>query len=150
MKIIKFEGTEKEFESAIRLFEDQSNIEKVENSGASDQVEDESAMLLARKAAYKAMLTRIPIPDGQMEIYKLLSRGKLTFPEYLRLLNKSSGQIAGVHGALGRRINNTKEITDAGLPGNLSAISTWQQEGGVYYQGLKPEFIEVLKEEGII
>ena len=54
-----------------------------------------------------------------------------------------------VFGALGGRIGGTHEILEAGLPGNIDAVFDWNKSGKNTIS-LKPEFLEVLKEEGEI
>lgn len=150
MKITKFEGTVEEFKAVSRLFED--NVDSG-NIGAPEQAsnnDEEEARSLARKAAYKTMLNRRPIPEGQLDVYKALAEGELEYQEYLIRMKRSNHEVAGVHGALGKRINRTAEIVEAGLPGNMEAVVTWRNEGGKSYLSLKPEFVEVLFEERVV
>ncbi len=58
--------------------------------------------------------------------------------------------MAGVLGALGRRINNTQEIHQAKLPGNVLAVLKYEQEGGKTYYSLTPHALEALRAENII
>ena len=150
MKIIKFEGTVEEFRAVNGLFDDSDTIENSSSRVTMDQMNKEANSLSAQKNALKAMLNRIPIPDGQLDIYRSLSNGELEYSEYLKRMDRVAGEVAGVHGALGRRINHTKEIIESGLPGNMNAVIIWRKSGGKDYVSLKPEFIEVLREEGII
>jgi hypothetical protein len=145
MKITKvtFEGTPEEFKGIDYVFTE-SPSEPV------NPKENKADKKLDPKDAYKAMLKRIEISKGQLDVYKALANGELEYKDYLAAMGKTSAEIAGVHGALGRRINNTKEIHQAGLPGHTSAIMTWRQEGKKGYFSLKPDFLEVLKEEGLI
>lgn len=145
MKISKviFEGTPVEFKEIDYVF--------IENpSGAASPQREDNNKVIDPKDAYRAMLRRIPIPNGQRDVYQVLANGEVEYGEYLRILGKTWNQVAGVHGALGRRINNTPEILQAGLPGNMKAISNWRKDGDKDYISLKPDFLEVLKEEGVI
>ena len=141
MKITKteFDGTPEEFNAVAYMF-----IDGVEKPKSADEKRIEP------KEALREMLTRRPIHNGQMSIYNTLANGELAYDEYVSRMGRTSSQIRGVHGALGKRINQTPEISMAGLPGNIDAVVLWRQEDGVGYISLKPEFIEVLKEEGII
>jgi len=150
MKIIKFEGTAEEFAIASRFFEDRVNGENVEPLEQTLKPEEETKKKAERKAAYKNMLNRIPISEGQMDLYRVLSKGEMEYGEYLTKMNRDSKMIAGLHGALGKRINATDGIKESGLPGNSFAVMTWKNERGQGLIGLKPEFIEVLIEEKII
>jgi len=137
MKITVFEGTPEEYKEIANVLG--NNTEMSENKKVS----------ITRKEAYRALLNRATIYDGQREMYKVLAKGELLFPEYIKLMKRTPEQIRGVHGALGRRINETAEIHQAGLPGNLDAVVDWNK-GGKNTIALKPEFLEVLKEEGLI
>ncbi len=150
MKITKFEGTVEEFRAVSRLFEDNIVNGNVETPEPTPTINEEEARTLARKAAYKTMLNRRLIPKGQLDVYKALSEGELEYQEYLRRMKRSNHEVAGVHGALGKRINHTAAIIEAGLPGNMDAVATWRNEGGKSFLSLKPEFIEVLFEAGIV
>jgi len=133
MKITIFEGSPEEYKAVA------SHLGK--NLDESPEVEKET---VDHKDAYMAMLQRAEIKTGQQDMYKILSHGELAWNEYSKRMNRSDSQIRGVHGALGRRINNTPEIHAAGLPGNINAISTWNSATRMF--GLKPDFIDVLKE----
>lgn len=150
MKITKFEGTVEEFKVVSRLFEDNIANGNVGAPEPTPTMDEEEARILARKAAYKTMLNRRPIPEGQLDVYKALSEGELEYQEYLRRMKRTNYEVAGVHGALGKRINRTPAITEAGLPGNMEAVVTWRNEGGKYFLSLKPEFVEVLIEEKVV
>ena len=151
MKVTVFEGTPEEYKSIAQFLGDEKVGISPMNDDVSVQVGDTKT---TPKDAYRAMLNRIPISEGQMGVYMLLAEGELEYGEYLSRLGKTSAQIAGVHGALGRRINHTPEIEQAGLPGNMKAVMNWRKKSEgtkiIYYLSLCPDFIEVLKEEGII
>jgi hypothetical protein len=141
MKVTIIEGTPQELKALMpSLFSDSSVI----------QQETEQGPMIDPKEAYRAMLTRIDIQQGQRDLYRVLSKGELEYEEYLVKMKRTWQEIAGVHGALGKRINNTKEIHQASLPGNMSAIVDLRKENGKEYLKLKQEFIEVLEEEKII
>ena len=146
MKIIKFEGTAEEFAVVSKFFEDGG--ESIPESGTSSSFADEELQSSVRKTAYKVMLSRIPISEAQLDIYKALKDGELEYEEYRRVIDRTEREVAGVHGALGKRIKGTKEIQAVGLPGNMEAIMTWRNEGGKYFLSLKPEFLQVLLEVG--
>ena len=145
MKIIKitFDGTAEELKAAAHLFEDPQPAES-----AGDMPGQEPTV--APQDAIRKMLTRLPVSNGQLAVYKALGAGRLEYTEFLKATGRTSGVMAGVMGALGRRINNTKEIHLAGLPGNTSAVLKWEKENGKGYFTLTPDAVEALKAEGII
>lgn len=143
MKIIKFEGAVEEFKAVAHLFGDMPPSELVvEGSEVEPNMKPQDAI--------RCMLTRIPISDGQMAVYKALSSGRVEYNELLRQTGRTSGTMAGVLGALGRRINTTKEIHLAGLKGSTEAILNWEIEGDKGYYSLTPQAIEALRSEGVI
>jgi len=150
MKIIKFEGTAEEFKVVANIFEDNNERENVGALEPTQTIDEEEGKKLARKIAYKTMLNRRAIPEGQLAVYRALLQGELYYQEYLRRMNRSDHEVAGVHGALGKRINRTAAIHEAGLPGNMDAVATWRNEGAKRFLSLKPEFVEVLLEERIV
>ena len=146
MKVTKFEGTAEEFKAAAHLFSDSQPTEQ--NDSLVKKPSDVPS--IEPQEAIRRMLTRLPISDGQMAVYKALSTGRLEHNDFLRRTERKAGTMAGVLGALGRRINNTEEIHQAGLPGNTKAILKWEKEGGKVYYSLTPHAIEALKAEGVI
>jgi hypothetical protein len=146
MKIIKFEGSPEEFRSVAYLFDEQK-VRAIEKGNQNPESVEEK---VSAKAAFIAMLRRIEISQGQLDVYRVLANGELEFFEYLRQMQRSVQEIRGVHGTLGRRISKTPEISKAGLVGSMDAIAIWQKREGKTFISLRPEFIEVLKEERIV
>lgn len=144
MKVMQFEGTPEEFRAVAYLF-DSSSTQPQEAPIAKD-----STPTVDPVDAVRAMLTRIPISNGQKAVYKALAGGRLAQAELFEQTGRPSQVMAGVLGALGRRINNTPEIHQAGLPGDTSAMFNWEKEAGVWYISLQPYALEALEEEGVI
>ena len=140
MKVLKFEGTPEEFAAVAPLFDDTS-----ENNDTPP-----GPPTVAPKDAIRAVLTRIPISDGQLAVYKALANGRLEYEEFLKATGKNGNEMAGVLGGLGRRISNTEEIVAAGLPRNCEAMMEWEYEGVTEYRSLLPHALEALREENII
>ena len=66
-------------------------------------------------------------------------------------MGKLSGyEFAGVMGAMGRRINQTEEIHQAGLPANVYAVINYRKTNDETYFSLTKDAEDVLREEGII
>jgi hypothetical protein len=137
IQIINFEGTTEEYNRVAPSLGKTTN-ETSENKRLSTTPKD----------AYRALLTRARVHAGQREMYKVLSKGEVPWSEYNKLMKRTEKQIRGVHGAFGRRINQTPEIHQANLPGNLTAVVVWNTTKKTI--ALKPEFLEVLEEEGLI
>lgn len=146
MKIIVLDGTPEEIKEVAHLFVDTAAIGpgQVADSAAPD------AAVVDPVTAIRRMLKRIKIPNGQMAVYRTLAPGKLEYTEYVKRMGRTVEQIRGVHGALGRRINNTPEIHRAGLQGNIKAVLRWEEDGEGGYFSLTPHALEALKAEGIV
>lgn len=138
MKIITFEGTPEEYQKIAHLLTDISS----DAEETLDPVEPKEAII--------KMLKRIPISDGQMAVYKSLQRERVEYQEFLNRTGRTSGAMAGVMGALGRRISNTPEIKAAGLPENTNAMFNWESEDEAWYLSLQPHAVDALLEIGII
>ena len=150
MKVSKiiWEGTKEEFKVVEALFLDTVSVETIPSGAATGILVSPT---ITPKEAYRIMLKRRSIEKGQMDIYKTLSgTEKMEFGEYLAKMKRTSVQIRGVHGGLGKRINLTPEIQQAGLPGNTEAVVIFSKVDGKTYIGLKPDFVEVLKELKIV
>lgn len=142
MKVMKFEGTPEEFRAVAYLFGDSATQEQLP--------EEEAVPTVATVDAIRAMLTRRPISNGQRAVYAALADGRIEYDELLARTDRPGEVMAGVLGALGRRINNTPEIRQAGLPGNVSAIMVFETVSGTRYVELTPEALEALEEEEVI
>ena len=117
MKITVFEGTPEEYKEIANVLGKNTNI-----------TSENEKISISTKDAYRAVLKRAPIHDGQRDMYKVLANGELHWGEYNDLMKRTPAQIRGVHGALGKRINQTPEIHKAGLPGNTSAVMNWNSK----------------------
>lgn len=146
MKVTRFDGTPEEFKAVAHLFGDSPLFA---TNGPSAESGAELPQIEPRKAI-RSMLTRLSLSDGQLAAYKALANGKLEYHEFLKHAGRSAAEMAGVLGALGRRINNTEEIHQARLPGNTNAVFKWEKEGGMDYISLTPYALEALKAEKII
>lgn len=142
MRVIQFEGTPDEFSTIEHLFRNPS----IPNHDDSSDVTKDSPSSIEPKEAIRCMLTRRPVSKGQQAVFTALAEGKLEYEELLRRTGISSGSMAGVMGALGRRISNTSEIRQAGLKGNTTAIMEYDKG----YLSLTKDALEVLREEGLI
>ena len=150
MKVTQFEGTSEEFQVvASHLFPKSTADEEevVATEGAKEAPATES---IQPQEAIRAMLTRIPIPAGQRALYEALSEGRISYDELLERTGRARPQMAGLLGALGRRINATKEVKQAGLPGNVEAVLNYERIGGKRHMSLTADAKEALEAEGVI
>jgi len=150
MKVTKFEfeGTVEEFRSAAFLFGENSSVD--ESSPTEVTLDKEECKTVKPKEAIRRMLKRRPIPKGQRDVYKALANGEVKSEEMSERIGRTASQYAGVMGALGRRINNTKEIHSAGLPANVYAVINYRKTDDGTYLSLTHDAKEVLKAEGVI
>jgi len=150
MKVTKleFEGTIEEFRSAAFLFGENTLVDdstQTENPLAQNQ-----NVGIETKEAIRRMLKRRPVPKGQKDVYQALANGEVKSEDMAERIGKTASQYAGVMGALGRRINNTKEIHTAGLPANIGAVIHYRRTDDGTYLSLTHDAEEVLREEGVI
>lgn len=99
----------------------------------------------------KRMLKRIPIPDGQIELYRFLYQAGetgMTNVELAKRMGRSRLQLAGVLGALGNRINGTEGLRNKG--GLLVVFDVKQLSNGDWYYKMKPVLRKILEVERLI
>jgi len=100
------------------------------------------------KKVIREVLHRLPVPRGQQELYKALYHSGdkgLSYSQIAEVMNRTEQEIAGVLGALGRRVNGTPGVSgDEGI-GLLFII---ERVGDEWHYRMKPELRQVLEEEG--
>jgi len=150
MKVTKFEfeGTVEEFKNAAFLFGENQTAD--EHISAEDTTEQEEDKGVEPKEAIRRMLRRRRIPQGQKDVYKALANGEVKSEDMAERIGRTPPEYAGVMGALGRRINSTKEIQTAGLPTNVYAVIQYRETDNGTYLSLTHDAEEVLREEGVI
>jgi hypothetical protein len=146
MKVIQFEGSREEFQAVAHLFEGSPAPEQASDRGTGEAEQP----TLDPVTAIRRMIARREVPYGQHVIYRALADGRQEYDEFLRRAERDARRMSGTLGALGRRINETPEIHQAGLPGDTSAVLKYETEGEIRYISLTPEALEALRAEGII
>lgn len=153
--LLSFDGSPDEFASVEHIFSNDTR-------GSSDSLSlpqglkgESSSSLQAssieKSDAVRKMLSRRSVKEGQRALYTALSDGEfMGYEELLRTLDRTRAQMAGLFGALGRRINKTPEIHQANLPGKCTAVLEWEERNDDSYIRLLPHTIEALKAEKII
>ena len=142
MKVTQFEGTAEEFEAVAHLF--MSN--ESETLDKKKPVPEHSDLV----SAIREVLARRPVSKGQREVFIALADGELKYEEFLKMTDRTPSQMAGVFGALGRRISNTPAIKAASLPQNLNAMIKTRRDGESKCLSLTPYAEDALEKEGII
>jgi hypothetical protein len=101
----------------------------------------------------RRVLTRLPVPSGQMQLYRALAAHQgeyLTRSRLASLMQRTPSELDGVLGALGLRVNGTEEVTGNPGIGLLLDYVPKSQSGGEWTYRMKPELLEVLLELGLI
>jgi hypothetical protein len=98
----------------------------------------------------RLMLTRRAISDNQRQLFKILSDAGETGVTYTKLtekLNMSRGSLAGLFGALGRRVSTTKGLEGKNIGVLFEIININQNE---WRYVVRPIFRQALEAEKII
>lgn len=96
------------------------------------------------------MLRRLPIPQGQLDFYRVLGRSSkktLSSAEIANSIGRSRQQLAGILGALGLRINGTDGLREKG--GVEAVLEIQPLKDGWQYR-MRPVLRKALEEEGIL
>jgi len=98
---------------------------------------------------YHRLLTRIPVPRGQQQLYKALydvgDQG-LTHAELIVTMGRRDMRaLAGVLGALGKRVNGTPGYGKAHKPATNMVLDWKQLDNGQWQMRLKPEMRKALE-----
>jgi hypothetical protein len=101
---------------------------------------------------HRQVLRRLPVPEGQLLLYKALdSAGSdgLAPAELARQMGRTPKELTGVLGALGRRINGTP-----GVPqwknSAIELFFDFPVRNGTFHYVMRPELREALKLEGVV
>lgn len=145
MKVFMFEGTPEEFQNVAPFFKGSSVSTKL----STGMNEGENVKPVE---AIRCMLSRIQIPNGQLLVYRALSNGKMEHHDFLKKIGRKPGQLAGIFGALGRRISKTHEVKSSELKGNIKDMIKWEHDINLdkWYISLTPNALKALKAEGVI
>jgi hypothetical protein len=99
----------------------------------------------------RRVLTRIPIPYGQRTLYKALYEAGdegLSKSDLAATMNRSAHELAGVLGALGRRVNSTEGLEGKG--GIEAVLEVSKLEDGDWHYRMLPVLREALEIEGVV
>lgn len=109
--------------------------------------EAEAPLRHATEADFEQVLTRLSVPSNQQLLYKALydaGENGLVYGDLLQKLDRSTGELAGILGALGRRINNTPGYGKSAKPGTGMIMSWERLPNGEWGYKMRPEFRAVL------
>lgn len=141
---LTFVGTVDEFAAVAHLFEEASHTGgRPHRQGRDARQPPASVPELIRK-----VLTRMPVPPAQQALYRALFRAGeagLGASELAAAIHRTEPELAGVLGALGRRINRTSGMYAENSPG-VELMFEVKQEGGQWHYRMRDELREVLEE----
>ncbi len=141
MQIAKltFDGTVEEFATVAHLFEDAPRRTGRGQAQPQPQASDKEVISRA--------LTRMPIPPAQRALYRALYRAGdagLGATKLAAGISRTEPQLAGVLGALGRRINRTPGVDPNDPPGVGLMFDITEKDGQWHYR-MRDEMREVLE-----
>lgn len=140
VKSLQFEGTPEEFKAVAYMFD---------GSHTETERESDEIVTINAKDAIRTMITRRPLPNGQRELYLALINGPLEYDEFTRKMGRTPQQMRGLMGALGKRVNATEEVHQAGLPCDSTLVVKTFQKNDKKYVSLTDDVLEVIKEPDI-
>lgn len=98
------------------------------------------------KEFMRRVLRRLPIPDGQIALYQALYHAPsgLSYSALAESMQRAENELAGVLGALGRRVNNTEGSTgDLGI----TVLFDIERDSERWHYQMKDDLRRVLEEE---
>ncbi len=147
MQITKltFAGTVEEFATVAHLFEDaprgEAHVARLR--GRARQAERTAPEVI------RAVLGRMPVPPAQRALYRALFQAGetgLNASDLAVAIKRTEQELAGVLGALGRRINRTPGVNPENPPGVDLMFEMKQQDGQWHYR-MRDVLREVLEAE---
>lgn len=100
------------------------------------------------RVGFHDVLSRIPIPEGQKSLFKVLRQlppdQYISKSELARRMGRPEDGLKGVLGALGRRINGTSSVSTN--PG-MGLMIDWVQRDGEWHYRLKEDFRRFLDDQ---
>lgn len=99
----------------------------------------------------RRMLTRRRVAGGQKDLYRVLSAAGdhgMAASDLAEAMERTRDQLAGVLGALGRRINNTEGLE--GLGGICVVLDIWEGTNGEWHYRMKPILRQALEAENLL
>jgi hypothetical protein len=115
-------------------------------------VELETDVFQQRVDFCRRVLGRIPIPDGQRRLYKLLDEAgdEGLAPDALcEGMNLNRKELSGVLGALGRRINGTTDVPKW-INTAIELFFDFPSKAGTFHYVMRAELREALRLEGVL
>ena len=141
---LTFVGTVDEFAAVAHLFEEAPRI----GGRPSRQRRDAQQPPASVPELIREVLTRMPVPPAQQALYRALHRAGeagLGASELAAAIRRTEPELAGVLGALGRRINRTSGVDPENSPG-VELMFEIKQEDGQWHYRMRDALREVLEE----
>lgn len=125
---------------ALGAYEEAGNRKPPEAPGGTDKPTPED---------YRQLLTHIPVPRGQQQLYKALydaGDAGLTHDELVKVMGRRDRRdLSGVLGALGRRVNGTPGYGQRERPAGYMVLSWERLDDGQWCLRLLPEMRAALE-----
>ena len=99
----------------------------------------------------KRVLTRLPVPRGQRDLFKALyaaGDAGLSYGELSRAIGRKPSELAGVLGAMGHRVQGTEGMPP-GKPLGIGLLLDVRQQEKEWHYWLRPAFRELLESDEV-
>jgi hypothetical protein len=153
MEVLLFKGTPEEF-SKVAPFFSTSDGQPTNSATIKKGSEEQSPKGgVVNEEIILRVLKRKKIKNGQTRLYQAFSKFGdewVSASQLAATMGKEKTQLAGVLGALGRRINETEGVSRTNPPGIELFFDFTHEDGGEWSYRLRPEVRAILKQEGII
>ncbi len=146
IRSLEFEGSLQEYEAVRHLFESapEPAITTDQPPVGNDEYDD-----------VVRVLRRLPIPENHRRLFRVLAdagEAGLTRADLRTALEMNDGELNGILGALGRRINGTHGLTfnkGQGIPLALF-LDSWKDQTSEWHYRLRPPVRQALYDEGVL
>ena len=98
----------------------------------------------------RRVFTRIPVPDGPRMLFRALwdaGEEGLSLGELATTMHRTRHELAGVLGALGKRINRTEGVAATHPGAGIGLFLEWWRERGEWCYRLRPTFRQALADD---
>ncbi len=141
---LDFQGTVDEYTAVRELFVTETDRPPVQDDPAVGSDEHDDIVQVLR---------RIPVPENHRRLFKVLAaagESGLTRAELCSALEMNEGELNGILGALGRRINGTKGLRFNKGQGLALALflDSWKDHD--WHYRLRPQAKQALLNEGLL
>ncbi len=155
---VTFEGTPEQYSEYLAAASMATSVITVTNATADrSDISNSTPLVIDVMEFIRRALNRMPLPDRQIDLFRALYEAdaqQLSKPELEARMGRTSHELSGVLGALGRRIHGTtgsEQVTRRiGATAPIETFLKISQIQGKWYYSLRPELRELLERENII